>query len=456
MKKQVSLWLFLVSILLVFAVTFSLTFALAYRPRLPEETTMPNAATTTGAPAVSFDPLRVEELIRRIQKSWVKSLDGDLTEFVLESILLGTGDVYSNYMDPEEYAEYNESYYGDFVGIGITVQLTEQNEVVIYNVIPNSPAAEGGYCPGDLLVAVNGTRLTFAQNEKNILDKVGDLIRGEAGTYVDITVLRGDREITMHTERRAVVNPSVWSELLILNDKKVMYIMVTGFDYTTPIAFKNAVDAAEQGGADMIVFDMRNNPGGLLSVVATMLTYLVEDDALLCTTEYKTSSSEVRAGGYIDKSDPSKEPSLIVTEKGTIRYNQAYADHTLSLPCAVLTNKNTASAAELFTSVLRDYELATLVGENTYGKGCMQVTYDLENGYAVKLTVAYYTPPCGVNYDKTTEGPIGIAPDHEVIFTDEENRFNLYTVDHTKDRQFVTAFNALTKGEKLPMPSVTE
>jgi len=70
------------------------------------------------------------------------------------------------------------------------------------------------------------------------------------------------------------------------------------------------------------------------------------------------------------------------------------------------------------------------------------------------VTVALYNPPCGINYDVTTDGPVGIAPDHEVIFTEEENKANLYLLPHEKDRQFVTAFNALTNGEKLPIPSI--
>lgn len=421
------------------------------------ETTDTTGTDETTVPDTMFDAERIEEVLKRLDSSWVNSLDEDLTEFIIESILLGTGDVYSNYMNKDEYAEYTDSYYGNFVGIGVTVQWNaEKRTITVYNVIPNSPASEVGFCPGDILVAVNGTPLQFEANDTSALDKTGDMIRGEAGTYVDVTVLRDGEEITYHTERRAVVNPTVWSEMLEYNGQRAMYIMLTGFDYTTPIEFKNAIDKAENEGADMVIFDLRNNPGGLLSVVSTMLTYLVEDDALLCTTEYKTSSSEVRAGEYVSPSVESEKPTLIVTPKGSIAYNQAYADHTLKLPCALLINQNSASAAELFTSVLRDYKLATLVGETTYGKGCMQVTYGLKDGYALKLTVAYYTPPCGINYDITTEGPVGIAPDLEVIFNEQENKFNLYTIDHTVDRQFVTAFNALTKGEKLEMPNAPE
>lgn len=426
--------------------------------------TTSTATTTTTAevtvkdpPTTMFDSSRIEEVLKRLESSWINELDGDLTDLIIESILSAKGDVYAKYMDSETYAEYTDSYYGNFVGIGISVQWSaEKGEVSVYNVIPDSPASEVGFKPYDILTAVNGVPLVFPSNEVDVLGKVGDLIRGEEGTYVDVTVKRGDELITFHTERRKVTSPTVRSELLTYNGSSAMYIMLTGFDYTTPIAFKEAIDRAEREEADMLLIDLRNNPGGLLSVVSTMLTYLVPDNALLCTTEYRTSKSEVRAGEYIDYSDISEEPVLRVTPSGTIVYNQAYADHTLSMPCGLIVNSNSASASELFTSVLRDYKLATIVGERTYGKGCMQVTYTLKDGYALKLTAAYYTPPCGVNYDKMTDGPVGITPDIEVIFTDEENRYNLYAIEHTADRQFVAAFNALTKGEKLPIPDADQ
>ena len=198
-----------------------------------EVTTDSTAPQTTDAPVTRFDVDRIEEVLDRIDSSWVNSLDGDLTEFIIESILLGSGDVYSGYMNKEEYADYNESYYGNYVGIGITVQWSaEKREITVYNVIPNSPASEVGFCPGDSIVAVNGERLSFSESENDALDKVGDMIRGEAGTFVDVTVDRDGEEITYHTERRAVVNPTVWPEMLDYNGKKAMYIMLTGFDYT--------------------------------------------------------------------------------------------------------------------------------------------------------------------------------------------------------------------------------
>lgn len=414
------------------------------------------AGNSADTPTTLFDASRIEEVLKRLEMSWINEIDGDLTEFIINSILTASGDVYARYMDKEAYAEYADSYYGNFVGIGVSVQWNaEKGEITVYNVIPDSPAEEVGFQPYDVLVAVNGTALSFTSADTDVLDKVGDMIRGEEGTFVDVTVRRGDEEITFHAERRQVTSPTVRSELLTYNGTTAMYIMLTGFDYTTPIAFKEAIDRAEKE-ADILLIDLRNNPGGLLPVVTTMLTYLVPDYSLLCTTEYRTTQSKVLAGQYVNESDTGEEPTLTITSRGTLVYNQAYASHTLSMPCALLVNQNSASAAELFTSVLRDYKLAMVVGERTYGKGCMQVTYTLKDGSALKLTVAYYTPPCGVNYDRTTDGPIGITPDLEVVFTEKENRYNLYAIEHTADRQFVTAFNALTTGEKLPMPEACQ
>jgi len=452
-KKTIPLWFFVLILVTSMLLTVLVTFLVTHAEVSARYQNMTTAEPIVSAPASTlFDVPRVEGVLNRLQSSWVHPIEGDLTDFLIERLMIGTGDVYSNYMNAEEYAEYNESYFGNFVGIGVSVQWdSEAREIRIVNVFPDSPADEVGFCPGDAIVAVEGDRLSFAPTDTDMLDRVGDLIRGEEGTFVNVTVRRGEEEITYRTERRAVTTPTVYTDTFEHGGVKATYVMITGFDYTTPLAFKQAVDDAEANGSEMILFDLRNNPGGLLSVVSTMLTYLVEDDALLCTTEYQKSESEVRAGGYV-KEDGLSTPTLTVSENGSISYNQAYADHTLTMPCAVLINGSSASAAELFTSVLRDYKVATLVGENSFGKGCMQVTYTIAGGYALKLTVAYYTPPCGVNYDKMTAGPVGIAPDVEVIFSEEEKKQNLYAIDHRVDRQFVAAFNTLTKGEALPIP----
>lgn len=445
------------------AVLLTLSITLIVGCSIPNITT-PGAA--TGDPAATDDPAetlfdakKIEEIIKLFQSVSLGEIDTDrITDDLIKGFVEGSGDVYASYMTEEEYAEYNASYAADYVGIGVTVNRDANTGAIrIIEVLPGAPAEEAGFCLGDEIVGVNGAAVDLT--DPDVLEAVALLIRGEEGTFVEVTVKRGNETLTLRSERRRVERRTVHSTLFSYGGRTAAYVMITSFDTATPIEFKNAIDAAETAGADFFLFDLRNNPGGLLSSVTSMLTYLLPHETLLTTIEYSAYESALYSGEYrnedhfADSGLAASLPQLDITATGRVYYNQAYSDHTVSLPMAILVNGYSASASELFTSVLRDYELATVVGENTYGKGCMQVTYPLSDGTALKLTTAYYTPPCGINYDVTTEGPVGIAPHIEVIFTDEENRVSLYTADHKDDRQFVAAFNALTQGEKLPVPT---
>jgi len=397
-------------------------------------------------------------VLEKFEKESVLGLDKDtITDELLKGFFGRSEDDYAEYMTSDEYEDFNSSYQGDLVGIGVTVQYDEDvNGVRVVEVTPSSPADEAGFQPYDVLIAVNGVKPSASVSGGALVEAFAEMIRGEEGTKVSVTVKRGDREVTLTAIRRRIEVQSVKYQLCEYLGKKVAYIQIRSFDYPTVTQFKDAIDSAEKDRADYIIYDLRNNGGGLLSSVTSMLTYLVQDKALLTELVYPDRRYSVMAGQYTSQnlSEPDPTKPYLFVEGNNVFYNKAYAEHKVSIPSAVLVNQYTASAAELFTAVLRDYKLATIVGETTYGKGCMQVTYDFKDNTALKVTVALYNPPCGINYDVTTDGPVGIAPDHEVIFTEEENKANLYLLPHEKDRQFVTAFNALTNGEKLPIPSI--
>ncbi len=442
-------------------VTLSVSLTVGCAIRSGEDTDTSGGPSDPGSTSDAlFDEEKLRQVIERYLSASVNETDRDrITDDLLKGFILGTGDDYASYMTAEEYAAYNTSYEADYVGIGVTVALTSDGEAIeIVDVTPGSPAEKAGFLVKDQLVAVNSVPINVQKLGAAALDFTGSLVRGEEGTSVSITLLRGGERLTLTAERRPVEKLSVRYSLLDYNGEKCAYVMISSFDFATPVQFKAAVDDAERQGADFFIFDLRNNPGGLLSSVATVLTYILPDKTLLATTEYRDSKSAVYTGGYIrdayfeNNGLSNKDAQLLVSDTGTVSYNSAYAAHTIERPMAVLINGSSASAAELFTSALRDYEAAIPVGENSFGKGCMQVTYPFSDGTALKLTVAYYTPPCGVNYDVTTDGPVGIAPAVEVIFTEAESRRSLYTLDHREDRQFVAAFNALTEKEPLPVP----
>ena len=431
MKRKIPFDLWLISLIAAILITFSLTFAVSCSSSVGNPTDTANGQKPSDSDsAYYFDPDKIQEVLELYESESVLGLDREtITEELLKGFFDRSGDDYAEYMTSDEYDNFNASYLGDLVGIGVTVQFDEAvNGVRVVEVTPSSPAEKAGFQPYDVLVAVNGDRPSAKHTGGALVDAFADMIRGEEGTSVEITVLRENREITLVATRARIEVQSVKYQLCRYNGKKVAYIQIRSFDYPTITQFKDAIDSAEQDGADYIIYDLRNNGGGLLSSVTAMLTYLVEDQTLLTEIVYPKRTQTVTAGQYVSDQlsvQESSQPYLQVSD-GSVRYNKAYAEHTVSIPSAVLVNGYTASAAELFTSVLRDYKLATVVGETTYGKGCMQVTYGLDDNTALKVTVALYNPPCGVNYDVTTEGPVGIAPDHEVIFTENENKANLF------------------------------
>ena len=460
MKRNISLSFWLVSLLSAILITFTVTFAVSCTTPSVDSTVVTTEApipnsTTEAESKYYFDPDKIQEVLELYEKESVLGLDLEtITEELIKGFFDRCGDDYAEYMTSDEYEDFNSSYQGDLVGIGVTVQYDETvGGVRVIDVTPKSPAEEAGFQPYDVIVAVNGARPSASLVGSALVDALADIIRGEEGTKVSITVSRDGKETVLNATRRRIEVQSVKYQLCHYNGKKVAYIAIRSFDYPTIAQFKDAIDSAEREKADYIVYDLRNNGGGLLSSVTSMLTYLVPDKTLLTEVVYPESTQTIEAGRYVWKNLSNEDGPYLFSNGSSVRYNQAYADHTVSIPSAVLVNRYTASAAELFTSVLRDYDLATVVGETTYGKGCMQVTYEFADRTALKLTVALYNPPCGVNYDMTTEGPVGIAPDHEVIFTSEENKVSLYLLPHEDDRQFVTAFNALTDGTKLPIPT---
>ncbi len=439
---------------LLFVLIFALLLSSCATQRTGADSTPESTAPEGTAPADNryYDAEKLDRVLELFYQNFIKESDKDsITDFLLKGFIAGAGDIYCDYMTAEEYQAFNDSYAGNYVGIGVTVTVDNNDNVVIIDVTPASPAMEAGLQPSDILYKVDDKPLIDESGRSFSIDEVAALIRGEEGSEVSVTVLRNGEEQTFTMQRRALLTVSVRPSYYEYGGKTAAVIKITSFDSTTPVQFKAAIDDAEAKKADFIIYDLRNNPGGLLTSVETVLTYILPNDSLICSFDYKNAHEEDHAGESAwDSLFTGEAPQLKANANGGFYYNNAYAEHTVELPSAVLINGNSASAAELFTSVLRDYQRAVTVGETSYGKGCMQVTYSLGDGSALKVTAAYYNPPCGVNFDRTTDGPVGITPDVEVSFTDEENQQNLNILPPEADRQFVAAFNRLTTGEKLP------
>jgi carboxyl-terminal processing protease len=284
---------------------------------------------------------------------------------------------------------------GKFGGIGVMVEYNDLDEsIMVSTVYPDSPAEKAGIKVGDYIHAVDGKTV----EELGYLNAV-NYVRGEIGTSVEITVLRGEELVTVTAIRGEVEELNVVYE--IDDEKQIGYVQIVSFKENTFPQFKEAIDSLESAGVKGIIFDLRNNPGGYVDSVLSVISYLIPNDVPVMSYQYKGR------------------------DKIELKSKDQGEDHVVNLPFVVICNQYTASAGEIFTAAIRDYRNdkmleAKIVGVNTYGKGIMQSSYYYPmDKSTVTFTVAYYNPPCKINYHGT-----GVTPD--VIVEIENNTDTQY------------------------------
>ncbi len=320
----------------------------------------------------------------------------------LKAMVAALDDKYSAYMTPDEYEQNLLDAKGSISGIGIVVNLTEENEIKIVDVNEEGPAKEAGIKTDDVITAIDGKNVS----EMEYADAV-NLVRGETGTEVTLTIKRGTQQLDFTMTREEIVSQSVTSRML---ENDIAYIRITGFKENTSYQYNVELKKCLEDGAKAIIFDLRNNGGGLVSACSDCLDPLLPEGDI-AIAEFKDGSSEV-----ICKSD----------------------DLELDLPMAVLVNENSASAAELFAAALRDFDKAVLVGKNTFGKGIMQNTYNLDNGGGIRLTVAKYRTVKSECYHG-----VGLAPDYEADIPEKYVQTAIDDIPENEDTQLQKAIEVL-------------
>ena len=324
-----------------------------------------------------------------------------VTDAIITSYVSTAGDPYAVYREPEEYSDYSDTINGTFGGIGVVVEYDHVNKtIMVSSVTKGAPAEAAGFLPGDFIVGVDGKTL----EEIGYLNAI-DHIRGKIGTSVTVTVDRNGERLDLTSERTAIDERSVGYAI----DGNIGYIAVSGFKSNTYKQFAAAVDAVTEAGVEGIIFDMRNNPGGLVSIVCDMISYLIPTGYSIVSYDFNSATIVIRSEDDVDPTTGEK------------------SDKVLNLPMVVICNEYSASSAEIFTAAIRDYRDAGLieakiVGATTYKKGIMQSTFKHEDGSSITCTIAYYNPPSGVNYHG-----IGITPDVTV------------DIGETEDLQYKTA-----------------
>ncbi len=334
--------------------------------------------------------------------------EADLTEMgdtAAAGMVQALGDRWSYYIPADEYEAYLEQMANSYVGVGITITLLEDGSgIEVIQVAEGGPAQEAGIQVGDIIIGVAGQSIAGMDTTQ-----VRDLVKGEEGTWVDLTLHRGSVEMTLSVERRTVETPVATGVLL---EDSVGLITIVNFDSRCAEETIAVIEALLEQGADALIFDVRYNPGGYAHELVKVLDYILPEGDLFRTVDYAGNED-------VDKSDDACMTGI---------------------PMAVLVNSESYSAAEFFAAALREYDYAIVVGEHTVGKGYFQRTYQLEDGSAVGVSVGKYFTPNGVSLSE--EG--GLTPDIEIPVTEEE-AYGIYsgTLDPMADPQVIAAMDAL-------------
>ena len=348
---------------------------------------------------------KLDQLQALIEQCFIGEVDSTAIEdAAADAMVSALGDRWSYYIPAAQYGSYKEQMANAYVGIGITIQVKEENQgFVITQVNPNGPAYEAGMLAGDVIVGVEDTDVRGM-----VMDDVAAMVKGEEGTFVSITVEREGSPVTLSVERRKVLITVATGEML---EGNIGYVRITNFDSRCAEETIAIIDELLAEGAEALIFDVRNNPGGYARELVKVLDHLLPECEVFRTVDY--------AG----------------TE------NVDYSDENCidPIPMAVLVNSESYSAAEFFAAALRDYEMAVIVGEKTCGKGYFQYTYPLNDGSAVGLSVGKYFTPKGGNL-----AGIGLTPDYPVE-VDEDTFMKIYaeTLDPMEDPQILKALEVL-------------
>lgn len=355
--------------------------------------------------AVTDDFVEKAKLIERIvDKKFTGEVDKELMESMMyKGLMASLGDPYSAYYTSEEYEDLNTETTGAYKGIGVVMQMYMETGVVkVVRCYETAPGAKAGLQPEDVLVAVNGESIVGKE-----LSEVVDEIKASKDEIAHLTIARdGEADYLEFDIPLEEVNiPVVDFEML---EDQIGYIALYEFTKQTEPQYLEAFQTLKKQGMERLIIDLRGNPGGLLTSVCDILNDMLPEGLIVYTEDKEGNKEEIKSDGK----------------------------HKLDMPLAVLVNGNSASASEIFAGAIQDYEVGTLVGTTTFGKGIVQSVIPLSDGSAVKTTTAKYYTPKGRCIHGT-----GITPDVEVELT--EGLEQKTTLTHEEDNQLQKAMEVV-------------
>ncbi len=329
--------------------------------------------------------IKIQAIRQMIDAKYLYGDDIDedkLQEGIIKGYLAGLGDPYSAYYNKEEMTAMLERLTGEILGIGVIISQDINTGILTFHTIyEDSPAERAGFQEGDILYRVEGQDIVGEE-----LNTVVSKIRGEAGTDVELTVLRGEKEeeYTAKVTRDKIQIQTISYEM---KADSIGYIYISKFDEVTYQQFEKAIQDLKALGMKGLVIDVRSNPGGQLDTVCDMLDLLLPEGVIVSTKDKAGKEEVIRSD----------------------------AEQLIQLPMCVLVNGDSASASEVFAGAIQDYGIGKIVGTTTYGKGIVQQIFPMPDGSGVKLTISEYFTPNG----RSIHG-IGIEPDVKVEFEYDE------------------------------------
>jgi len=320
--------------------------------------------------------------------------DGVLGDGACAGFVSALGDKYAQYLPAQAAKENFDSLEGSFTGIGVTVCLHPENHTMyVVNVSKDGPAYNAGIRAGDEITSIDGTVI----DKQNYVQSVGSLSR-QIGDIIKVSFVRDGKA----NKTEITVNYFELQSVFYRKIGEYGYIQITQFNDSSVNQFKIALDSLTESGVKGLIFDLIDNGGGTVNSASEILDMLLPEGDII-SIRYGYGSEEV-----LHTSDSNE----------------------INLPMAVLTNGNTASAAELFAISIRDYNKGILIGQNTYGKGVMQTTYSLDDGSSVKFTVGQF-----FSKSKTDFSDGGIIPD--VMFELNEHERTHYYLLKDQDNPYI-------------------
>ena len=347
---------------------------------------------------------KAAEVSAYLDRFFIDDYDEDaLADAAAAAMVEATGDRWSYYLTAEEKSSYDEQMQNAYVGIGVTITLQEQDGGMrVEQVTAGGPAEEAGMQVGDIITEVEGeSTLTLGMTGTRAK------VRGEEGTSVALTILRGGERLTLTVERRSIETAVATYEML---DGQIGYVKIANFDTRCFDETSAAIDALLDDGAQALIFDVRNNGGGYKDELVKILDRLLPEGILFQSEDYSGTKQT-------DRSDAA----------------------CIELPMAVLVNQDSYSAAEFFAAALQEYDWATVVGTKTRGKGNFQTAFTLSDGSMLNLSIGKYFTPNGRSLTD-----IGVTPDEPVELSDEDAAKLLYgQLAHADDAQLQAAIRAI-------------